>query len=116
MAQIDPSVIKKASTALRVVSRLASVDGAYLFGSQVEGMSDPWSDIDLAVFVEDFEKWNLRDWVRASVEVQKEAGDDVEVHFFPATALRERDPAGFAAWILTHGVDMRVVANCALSS
>lgn len=111
MAQIDPSVVKKANAALRVVSRLASVDGAYLFGSHVEGKSDPWSDIDLAVFVEDFEKWNLRDRVRASVEVQKEAGDDVEVHFLPATALRERDPAGFAAWILAHGVDVRVASS-----
>jgi len=38
------------------------------------------------------------------VAVQKEAGDDIELHFFPAGTLQQRDEAGFAAWVLHHGV------------
>jgi hypothetical protein len=35
----------------------------------------------------------------------------LEVHFFPASVLqkRGRDPAGFAAWILTHGVEIQPI-------
>ncbi len=106
MARIDPSVTEKAKAALEVLSRMTEVDSAYLFGSQVEGRSDEWSDIDLAVFIEGLDSWSLRDRVGAAVEVQKAVGDDVEVHFFPALAAREPPPASFADWILTHGVEL----------
>jgi len=99
---------RKAHAALIVVSRLAHVTRAYLFGSQVEGRADRWSDIDVAVFIEGLEKWNLHDRARASAQVQKEVGDDVEVHFLPAQALQEHDPAGFAAWVMAHGVEVRM--------
>ncbi len=108
MSQIDTEVEQKARVALTVISRLARVVGAYLFGSQVEGTADRWSDIDLAVFVEGLEAWNLHDRARIAAQVQKEAGDDVEVHLLPARTLREHDPAGFAAWVLAHGVEVPV--------
>ena len=108
MAQLNPVIDRKTHAALVVVSRLAHIARAYLFGSQVEGRADRWSDIDLAVFIEGLEKWNLHDRARASAQVQKEAGDDVEVHFLPAQALQENDPAGFAAWIMAHGVEVRM--------
>jgi hypothetical protein len=44
----------------------------------------------------------------AAAQVQKTAGDDVEIHFLPAKALQERDDASFAAWVLTHGVEVRI--------
>jgi predicted nucleotidyltransferase len=108
MAQLDALIERKAHTALAVVSRLGRVVRAYLFGSQIEGTADRWSDIDLAVFVEGLEAWNLHDRARVSAQVQKEAGDDVEVHFLPAQTLEEHDPAGFAAWVLAHGVEVAV--------
>ncbi|MFH0809809.1 MAG: nucleotidyltransferase domain-containing protein [Pseudomonadota bacterium] len=106
MAQLDAVIVKRSQTALAVVSRLVPVVRAYLFGSQVEGTADRWSDIDLAVFVEGIESWDLHDRARAAAQVQKEAGDEVEVHFLPAETLKERDPAGFAAWVLAHGVEV----------
>ena len=109
MAQIDVVIEKKARQALWVLNRNVRVTAAYLFGSQVMGNADRWSDIDLAVFAEGIENWDLRDRARAAVQVQKEAGDDVEIHLFPASALqeKERDSAGFAAWVLAHGVEIQ---------
>lgn len=109
MAFVDEVIEAKARQALEVLNRNVKVVAAYLFGSRVTGKTDQWSDIDLAIFADGIERWDLRDRARAAVQVQKEAGDDVEVHFFPARVLheKERDSAGFAAWILSHGVEIR---------
>jgi len=104
MAQLDVAIEERVRAALACLSRLAPVRAAYLFGSQVEGRADRWSDIDLAVFIEGVEEWNLHDRARIAAQVQGEAGDDVEPHFFPAEALEHRHDASFAAWILNHGV------------
>lgn len=109
MARVDEVIEAKVRKALQVVNRNVTVVAAYLFGSQVTGNADQWSDIDLAVFAEGVETWDIRDRARAAVRVQKEAGDELEVHFFPASALQERarDSAGFAAWIVTHGIEVQ---------
>ena len=109
MARVDEMIAAKVRKALRVVNRNVTVVAAYLFGSQITGNADQWSDIDLAVFADGVEAWDIRDRAQASVRVQKEAGDELEVHFFPASALqeRDRDSAGFAAWILSHGVEIQ---------
>ena len=109
MARVDEMIETKARKALQVVNRSVTVVAAYLFGSQITGNADRWSDIDLAVFAEGVEAWDLRDRAKAAVQVQKEAGDELEVHFFPASALQEkaRDSAGFATWILIHGVEIQ---------
>jgi predicted nucleotidyltransferase len=104
MAQLDITIEERARTAVACLSRFATVTAAYVFGSQVEGKADQWSDIDLAVFVEGAEAWNLHDRARIAAQVQKEAGDDIELHFFPAEALQHRHSASFATWVLDHGV------------
>ncbi len=104
MAQVDVAVEQRARTAVACLSRFATVTAAYLFGSQVEGRADQWSDIDLAVFVEGLEAWDIHDRARIAAQVQKEAGDDIELHFFPAEALQRHHKASFAAWVLNHGV------------
>lgn len=103
MALVDTVIEDRARRALEVLARRSRIVAAYLFGSQVEGTADRWSDIDLAVFVEGLDTWDLSARARAAAQVQREAGDDVEVHFFPAEALVRRDPAGFAAWVLANG-------------
>jgi hypothetical protein len=42
--------------------------------------------------------------VKTAVAVMKEAGDDIEIHFFPAESLVNPDPASFAAFIMQNGV------------
>ncbi|MEW6185459.1 MAG: nucleotidyltransferase domain-containing protein [Thermodesulfobacteriota bacterium] len=108
MAIVDEVIEGKARKAMEVLNRNIKVAAIYLFGSQVTGKKDKWSDIDLAIFAEGIERWGIRDRARATAQVQKEAGDDIEIHFFPTHALndRERDSAGFASWILAHGVQI----------
>lgn len=106
MAQHDAIIDKKAKAALASIAGFARIDKAYLFGSQVEGMADEWSDIDLAVFAEGVETWDIHKRARLMAKVQKEAGDDIEVHFIPAKALVENDRAGFASWVMSHGVEL----------
>ncbi len=104
MAQLDIAIEERARAAVVSLSRYARVTAAYLFGSQVEGRADRWSDIDLAVFVEGVEAWSLPDRARIAAQVQKEAGDDIELHFFPAKAVQHHHNASFAAWVLQHGL------------
>ena len=85
---VDHTRIKKA---LALVAERGEVVAAYLFGSHVEGTADAWSDVDLAVFVEGAESWGLEDRARVSAEIQGQAGDDIELHFFPAV----RNPVWF---------------------
>jgi predicted nucleotidyltransferase len=106
MDQIKEIIKKKTDTALTSISNLTGMERAFLFGSQVDGTADQWSDIDMAVFVEGAEKWDIHKRARLIARIQKEAGDDIEVHFIPAKALRENDKAGFAAWVLTHGIEI----------
>jgi predicted nucleotidyltransferase len=108
MAQLDVVIEQRSKVAVAAVSRFGRVVRAYLFGSQVEGTADRWSDIDLAVFVEGVESWDMHHRARIAAQVQKTAGDDVEIHFLPAKALQERDDASFAAWVLTHGVEVQI--------
>lgn len=107
MAGHDALAEKQARMAREVVARAARVARTYLFGSCATGSADRWSDIDVALFVEGAEHWDLHRRARLAALVQKEAGDDVEPHFFPATALAENDPAGFAAWVIKNGIELR---------
>ncbi len=57
MVTVNPTVISRAEYALQVLSREAAIEGAYLFGSQVNGNTHKWSDIDIAAFVHHAESW-----------------------------------------------------------
>ena len=106
MAHHDSLIEERAQVAVACLRRTTRVAAAYLFGSHVEGSADHWSDIDLAVFVEGLETWDMHDRARLGVQVQKEAGDDIELHFFSAGTLQQHDKASFAAWVLNHGVKL----------
>jgi predicted nucleotidyltransferase len=90
--------------ALQSLSRRARPVAAYLFGSRVGGRVDKWSDYDLAVFIEGAEDWDMPGLVRFCAAIQKEAGDDIELHVFPAYQAFSPEPASFAAYIIAHGI------------
>jgi predicted nucleotidyltransferase len=104
MASLDNLTKNRLRIALELLSRRAHPVAAYLFGSRAEGLADKWSDYDLAVFVEGAEKWDLPSLARFCASIQKEAGDDIELHIFPASQAYSPEPASFAAYILNHGV------------
>jgi len=108
MAVLDDELRQRALDAVNILKRMAAVRAAYVFGSRVEGHPHRFSDIDVALFVEGVENWDIRRRARAMAQVQKEAGLDVEAHLFPASALDRREPGSFAAWVLTHGVEVQM--------
>ena len=74
----------------------------------MEGSADEESDIDLAVFLEDIESWDLATRAHTAALVQEKAGDDIELHFFSARSLHQPEVASFAAYILAHGVPIKL--------
>ena len=104
MAAIDAVIEHRSRYAVDVLSRYTSVAAAYLFGAWVEGSADDWSNIDLAVFLEGIESWDLATRAHTASLVQEKAGDDIKLHFFSARLLHQPEPVSFAAYVLMHGV------------
>ena len=103
MAIINDLIQQRVRQAVAVVAQEAPVRAAYLFGSQVEGTADEFSDIDIAAFVEGAEQWDMPQRVRIGVDTQRQVGDDIEMHFFSAELLKNPPAASFAAYIQRHG-------------
>jgi predicted nucleotidyltransferase len=99
---IDHARIEKA---LAQAAKHGNVVAAYLFGPHAEGTADAWRDVDLAVFVERAESWGFEERARIAAEIQKQAGDDIEVHFFSAQQHESCHPATFAAHVIQHGIE-----------
>lgn len=108
MVTVSPTVISLAENALRVLSKEAIIEGAYLFGSQVKGNSHEWSDIDIAAFVHHAETWDIFERARRMARIQEIAGDDIEIHFFSADQFAHPDPSSFAEYIQKTGVRLEV--------
>ena len=104
MAALDDLTRKRVRLAFEALSRRARPVAAYLFGSRAEGRADKWSDYDLAVFIEGSEAWDMVRLARFCASIQKEAGDDIELHVFPAAQATAPEPASFAAYIIAHGI------------
>jgi len=104
MARLNPVIQRRAARAVRVLVPHVKIRAAYVFGSHVDGTPDAYSDIDLAVFVEDMEAWDLFRRAEMTARVQGEVGDDIELHYFAAQALASPDPASFVAHVVGHGL------------
>jgi predicted nucleotidyltransferase len=104
MAVLESVIADRARKAIEVVSRRTRVRRAYLFGSHVTGAAGEFSDIDIAAFIDDAQALGLKGRVGLAVEARELAGDDIELHFFPAEFLDRPPAASFAAYILRHGV------------
>ncbi len=104
MDMLDDMTQKRLSDVLCTITKHVHPVAVYLFGSRAEGRADQWSDYDLAVFIEGVEEWDVLDIVRFCGDIQKEAGDDIELHVFTAAQAENPEPASFASYILTHGI------------
>jgi len=104
MVALNPLIKAQVQKAVDTLSRRQKISAVYVFGSQVDGTANKWSDIDVAVFMEGIEKLDIRDRARLSASAQKAAGDDLEVHFFRRESLDHPIPASFAQFVLTTGV------------
>ena len=115
MAVVYAVIADKAAQAVRVIGRWGRVRAAYLFGSQVEGTADQWSDIDIAVFVDGAEEWDFERFSRACGAAQRRAGLDIEMHIFPASWYENPPRASFAQYILRHGARLDIEGINAVS-
>jgi len=104
MAVLDTGVKEKTLAAIKTLYRLGTVRAVYIFGSQVEGYADEWSDIDFAAFMDGVENWDMKKHAHIGAQIMVEAGSDVEVHLFPASSLESPGRGSFAEWVLRHGV------------
>jgi predicted nucleotidyltransferase len=104
MGTVDAAIESRALAAVKVLSRLGAVRAAYVFGSHVEGTPDQWSDIDVAVFMEGVEHWDIHQRAKAMALVMEKVGNDVEAHLFPVSSLNNPPRASFAQYILRHGI------------
>jgi predicted nucleotidyltransferase len=104
MASITADVERRAREAVVALGREGVVRAVYVFGSQVDGRADRWSDIDLAAFMDEVDGWDLTQRVKVIVRVQGQAGYDIEPHLFPSSRLTSAEPGSFAADILRRGV------------
>jgi len=104
MSTVDTAIESRALAAVKVLSYLGVVRAAYLFGSHVEGTPDQWSDIDVAVFVEGVEHWDIHQRAEAMALVMEKVGSEVEAHLFPVSDLDNPPRGGFAKYILGHGI------------
>ena len=101
---VDPAIEGQALAVVKVLSGLGVVRAAYLFGSHVEGTPDEWSDIDVAVFMEGVEHWDIDQRAEATALVMEKVGSEVEAHLFPVSDLDNPPRGGFAKYILHHGI------------
>ncbi|MDP8239860.1 MAG: nucleotidyltransferase domain-containing protein [Candidatus Hatepunaea meridiana] len=104
-------VEKRAQRAVSTLSEYASVVRAFLFGSYLDGRADEWSDIDIGVFIEGLEKWDIKKELRTSSDIRMKEGYDIELHFFPAQALTDAEPASFAAYVIKHGRSVKLTSE-----
>ena len=89
--------------ALARVQERVSVEAAYLFGSQLTGEADEYSDIDLAIFTPDVDGLNLVQRVHLTSGLAVGCDSRVELHLYPSRALAQARPTNFAGYIVAHG-------------
>ena len=104
MGSVDTTIENRALAAVKVLSDLTAVRAAYVFGSHVEGTPDQWSDIDVGVFMEGIENWDIHQRATAMALVMEKVGSEVEAHLFNASALDNPARGSFAEYILRHGI------------
>jgi len=104
MAVIEGVIENRVRQAALELSRSSAVVALYIFGSQINGRADEWSDVDIGAFVEGAEAWDLDRWTKVTVDLQEQFGNDLEFHFFPACKFQNPEPGSFAEFVKENGL------------
>jgi len=92
-----------ASRTLSLLRQRIPITQAYLFGSQVEGVPDENSDIDIAAVSPAADAMDVATRVALVVDVERQVGASVEVHLYGASQFAEARPTNFFGYLLAHG-------------
>jgi predicted nucleotidyltransferase len=103
MVAVSSEVSARARMAAETMGRSAPLRAAYLFGSHADGRADEWSDIDVAVFLDGVESWDVARETQLILQTQKAVGYDVEPHVFSSLQLKSAEPGSFAAEVIRRG-------------
>jgi len=90
------SLVQKYS---EVIKRSFNVSKVVLFGSYSSGLSKEWSDIDVAVFLNE----KPEDLIAAESELFK-LRRNIDSRIEPIIIYDENDPSGFSTEILNNGI------------
>lgn len=71
----------------------------FIFGSFINGNFTEYSDIDIAIFLEDYEKYSLKDFAKSLFYIQNRISSRIELHFFPG----KQEPLTFSEYIRNTG-------------
>ncbi|HWF61672.1 MAG TPA: nucleotidyltransferase domain-containing protein [Nitrospira sp.] len=103
MARNLEEIEKIASRTLSLLRERIPVTQAYLFGSQVEGIPDENSDIDIAAFSPAADAMDAATRVALVIDVERQVGALVELHLYGANQYAEARPTNFFGYLLVHG-------------
>jgi predicted nucleotidyltransferase len=90
------TIIKKAVTYLNETFDSPEI---FVFGSAVSGNFTDESDIDIALYLNGYENYSLKDFVKILFYVQNQISSRLELHFFPA----ESEPLTFSEHVRNIG-------------
>lgn len=91
-----------ASQTLSLLRKRIPVTEAYLFGSQLEGVPDENSDIDIAAFSPAADAMDVATRVALVVDVERQVGASVELHPYGASQYADARPTNFFGYLRTH--------------
>lgn len=93
--------------AISLLKERFTVEAVYLFGSQLTGKTDEWSDIDVAAFAQGVDELTLDKKVEAIVDVQMKMKSPlnfrVEIHLWDSSRLKEARPSNIYGHVIETG-------------
>lgn len=103
MARNIADIETVARRTLSLLRERIPITQAYLFGSQVEGIPDESSDIDIAVFSPAADAMDAAMRVALVVDIERQVDASVELHLYGASHFAEARPTNFFGYVLSHG-------------
>ena len=92
----ENAVIKQVTEFLKGQFDIAEI---FLFGSIIGGNFTGDSDIDIALFIKDYETRSLKDFAKAVFYIQDKISSRIELHFFPDKS----EPLTFSDYVRNTG-------------
>lgn len=89
--------------AAREINEKFTVRAVYIFGSYADGTARDDSDIDLAIFADGVDSMGIEEKMDYIVNIQRNVSDDIELHLYPSSLLKDVRPTNFHGYITEHG-------------
>jgi predicted nucleotidyltransferase len=103
MAKGNVEIKRPIQEAIGFLNGHYKINEAILFGSQLSGKNDRWSDIDLAVISPDFNGKSYEEIINTFAELAVKFSSKVELHPYTPNDVKEARPTNFLGYILKNG-------------